>query len=200
MEKCYPGNGKTAFEVRLVDLGETFTKGKLDRPFLIHAAALDSMLQASMGSTSNSNGSGSFGFDVPMIPKSIGELVISVDMPADVGYMMPGFSRSKRHGFNEWSADVTMLDRELSKVFLSVSDFRMAELEVDNVGESGREGDVEVDPTDIASEIHWNYALDVLKPEEIGQVLSDVATTTVNHRLVEVGLFILLHPLVRVTG
>lgn len=186
VEKCYPGNGKTAFEVKLVDIGETFTKDKLARPFLIHAAALDAVFQGWLGGTSNSNGSGSFGFDMSMLPKSIGELEISVDIPADVGYMMPGFSRSKRHGFNEWSADITMLDTELSRVFLSITDFRLAELEVDDAGKPDREGDVVgVDPAEIASEIHWNYALDVMKPGEISQVVSGAAATTTHDGLVE---------------
>jgi zearalenone synthase (highly reducing iterative type I polyketide synthase) len=104
-----------------------------------------------------------------MLPESIGELGIFVGIPAGVEYMMPGFSRSKRHGFNKWSADVTMLNRERSRTLLTVSNFLLAELGVDNAGESGRDGDVvEVDPTDIASEIHWKYAVDVIKPDKIG--------------------------------
>ncbi|PNY28266.1 Polyketide synthase [Tolypocladium capitatum] len=182
VEKCHPGNGKTAFEVKLVDIGETFTKDKLARPFLIHGAALDAILQAWVGSTSSDNGSSSFGFDMPMLPKSIGELEISADIPADVGYTMPGFGYSKKHGFNEWSADIAVLDTEHSRVFLSITDFRLAELEVEDAGRLDGEADVvDLDPAEIASGIHWNYALDVMKPGEINKAVSGLATT----RLVE---------------
>lgn len=185
VENCHPGKGKTAFEVKLTDIGETFTRGKLARPFLIHAAALDAVLQAWVGTTSNSNGPGSFGFDAPMLPKSIGELEISADIPADVGYAMPGFSRSKRHGFNEWSTDINMLDAGLSQVFLSIADFRLAELDVDDGAKPDRDA-VDIDPAEIASEVHWNFALELLKPAEISQVVSSVPAATAHDRLVEV--------------
>lgn len=182
VENCHPGNGKTAFEVKLADIGETFTKGKLARPFFFHAAALDAVLQAWVGTTSNTHGPGSFGFDAPMLPKSIGELEIAADVPGDVGYVMPGFSRSNRHGFNEWSADIYMLDSGASRVFLSIADFRLAELEVDDAAAQDRDG-VDVDPAEIASEVHWNFALDLLKPAEISRVVS---STTAHEMLGEV--------------
>ncbi|KAK4446921.1 reducing polyketide synthase rads1 [Podospora aff. communis PSN243] len=187
VETCHPGNGQAAFEVKITDIGETFTRGKLTRPFLIHAAALDSILQAWAGTTSNNaNGSGpsSFGFDAPMLPKSIGELEVSAAIPADVGYVMPGFSRSKKHGFNEWSAEIHVLDTERSQVLLSIADFRLAELEVDDAANSDRDADG-VDPAEITSDVQWNFALDLLRPAEISQVLSSVAATTPHERLIE---------------
>ncbi|KAH8721624.1 KR domain-containing protein [Ilyonectria robusta] len=186
VETCHPSNGKTAFEIQMTDIGETFTKGRLARPFLIHGAALDAVLQAWLGSTSGSNGPGSFGFDMPMLPKSIGELEISVDIPADIGYMMPGYSRSSKYGFNEWSANITMLDTELSRVFLSITDFRLAELDVDDAAKPTREGEaVDVDPAEIASDVQWNYALDLMKPSEVGEVISKASASTPYDRLVE---------------
>ncbi|KAK2009421.1 KR domain-containing protein, partial [Colletotrichum eremochloae] len=186
VETSHPGNGKTAFSIQMTDIGETFTKGRLARPFLIHAAALDAVLQAWMGSTSGSNGPGSFGFAKPMLPKSIGELEISIDIPADVGYMMPGCCRSTRHGFHEWSANITTFDTELSRVFLSITDFRLAELEVDEAAKPVLEGeDLHVDPAEIASEMKWNYALDFMKPSEVAGVISETPATTPYSRLIE---------------
>lgn len=186
VEVCHPGNGKTAFQIQMTDIGETFTKGRVDRPFLIHGGALDAILQAWMGSTSESNGPGSFGFEMPMLPKSIGELEISADIPADIGYMMPGYSRSSKYGFNEWSANITTFDTETSRVFLSIVDFRLAELEVDDAP-AGHDGEpVDVDPTEIASGIQWNYSLDLLKPSEISEAICKSAATTPYDRLTEV--------------
>ncbi|KAF2180797.1 KR domain-containing protein [Zopfia rhizophila CBS 207.26] len=172
VEYCRPGNGESSFGVAITDIGETFSKNKVKRPFLIHGATLDSVLQAWMSSTKDSNGPGSFGFSMPMLPKSIGELEISLDIPDTVGYTMPGFCRSRKHGFNEWSADLTMLDKELSKSFLSITDFRLAELEMDDAGKHDQAADAaRADPASIASRTHWNYAMDMLSSAEIAKVV-----------------------------
>ena len=178
VENCHIGCGKTAFEVRQVDIGETFSQEQLDRPFLIHAATLDAVFQGSLGSTGSSDNS-DFGFEKPYLPTAIGELEISVDIPAEAGYMMPGLCRSQKHGFNEWSSGITMFNKEVSKVFLSVTDFRLLEVEMDlNNSEV-----LEVDPSEITSVPCWNYSLDLIEPAEIGQVVLDVATT--NDKLLE---------------
>ena len=172
VENCHIGCGKTAFEVKLVDIGDTFSLEQLDRPFLIHAATLDAVFQGSMGSTGSSDNS-DFGFEKPFLPTAIGELEILVDMPAEVGYMMPGFCRSQKHGFNEWSSSITMFNKEVSKVVLSVTDFRLTEVEMDE----DKPEVLEVDPSGITSEPCWNYSLDVMEPAEIGQaVLGALAT------------------------
>ena len=178
VENCHPGDGKTIFDIRLVDIGETFSKAQFDRPFLINAASLDAVFQSWLGATYNN---GAFEFDKPFVPTSIGELEISVNIPADADYIMPGLCRAERHGFNELSADIVCFDTELSKVFLSVKDFRTSELEMDAGKPDGES--VELDPAEITSEVQWNYALGLLQPEEISQVLSLVAT---QDRLTEV--------------
>ncbi len=188
VENCHPGASKTCYEVKVVDIGDTFTKGKLERPFLIHAAALDAAWQGCLGSTCYNANNGDFGFDKPMVPTSIGELEISVDVAANVGYMMPGICRSHRHGFNEFSANINMFDKDLSRVFLSVADFRLSVLEMADVENSGVEGSDHVDPADIASEVHWNYALDVMEPTEINQVVLSADATTTDARLIQVSL------------
>ena len=179
VENCHPGNGKTTFDIRLVDIGETFSKGQLDRPFLINAASLDTVFQSWLGATYNN---GAFEFDKPFVPTSIGELEISVNIPADADYVMPGLCRAERYGFNELSADIVCFDTEMSKVFLSVKDFRTSELEMD-AGKPDEES-TGVDPADITSEVQWKHTLGLLQLEEISQVLSVVAA---QDRLTEVG-------------
>jgi zearalenone synthase (highly reducing iterative type I polyketide synthase) len=178
VENCHPGYGKTTFDIRLVDIGETFSKGQFDRPFLINAASLDAVFQSWLGATYNN---GAFEFDKPFVPTSIGELEISADIPADADYVMPGLCRAERYGFNELSADIAIFDKDITKIFLSVKDFRTSELELDSGQPDG--DNVEVDPADITSEVKWNHALGLLKPEEISQVMSEFAT---QDRLTEV--------------
>lgn len=171
VENCHPGYGKTTFDIRLVDIGETFSKGQFDRPFLINAASLDAVFQSWLGATYNN---GAFEFDKPFVPTAIGELEISAHIPGDADYVMPGLCRAERYGFNELSADITLFDKEFSTVFLSVKDFRTSELEMD-AGRPDTDG-AEVDPTDITSEVKWNNALGMLQPQELSQVVSAIAT------------------------
>ncbi|MCJ1312675.1 Reducing polyketide synthase rads1 [Agyrium rufum] len=180
VENCHIGCGKTAFEVKYLDIGETFSLQQLERPFLINAATLDAIFQGSLGSTGNSDNS-DFGFDKPFLPTAVGELEISLDIPAEVGYMMPGLCHSQKHGFNEWSSSITMFNKELSKVYLSITDFRLLEVEM---GDVDKAEDVVVDPAEITSEPHWNYSLDVIEPAEIGQVVSNSAA--INDKLLDV--------------
>ena len=175
---CHPGYGKTTFDIRLVDIGETFSKGQFDRPFLINAASLDAVFQSWLGATYNN---GAFEVDKPFVPTSIGELEISVDVPADADSVMPGLRRAERYGFNELSADIVCFDTEISKVFLFIKDFRTSEPDMEAGKPDGES--VEVDPADITSEVQWNHALSVLQPEEISQVVSVVPT---QERLTEV--------------
>jgi acyl transferase domain-containing protein len=167
VEGAHLGDGQTTYDVKLVDIGETFSKGQSDRPFLIHGAALDSILQGSIGSTYKDR---RFEFTKPLLPTFIGELEISLDIPADVGYILPNVCVSKRHSFNGLSSNIFTFDDSLSKVYLSVTNFRLSELE-DSAGKQvGPQ--VEVDPAEITSEIRWNYGLQVMNPEEISKVIS----------------------------
>lgn len=166
VENCHPGYGKTVYDIRLVDIGETFSKGQLDRPFLINAASLDAIFQAWLGATYTNR---AFEFDKPFVPTSIGELEIAADIPGDADYIMPGLCRAERYGFNELSADMVIFDKDISKVYLSVKDFRTSELEMDA---GGPDGEITVDPADITSEVKWNYALSALRSADVSRIIN----------------------------
>jgi acyl transferase domain-containing protein len=170
VENVHLGDGKTTYDVKLIDIGETFSKGQLDRPFLIHGPALDAILQGCLGSTYKN---GNFEFDKPLLPTFIGELEISLDIPADVGYVLPGLCVSKRHGFTELSSNIYTYDSSLSKLYLSVKDFRVSELGNDTDKQDSQQN--EIDPAAITSEVHWNSAIQLMKPEEIRDVVSAAA-------------------------
>ncbi|CAG8887928.1 unnamed protein product [Penicillium egyptiacum] len=170
VENVHLGDGQATYDVKLVDIGETASKGQLNRPFLIHAGALDSILQGCLGSTYRN---GRFDMDKPVLPTFIGQMDISLDIPGDVGYVLPAVCESKRHGFKELSSNIYTFDSTVSKVNLSVLDYRVSELENDAGEQDGQQ--LEVDPAEITSEVRWNYALEVLEPEEIKKVVSAVA-------------------------
>ncbi|KAJ5441781.1 hypothetical protein N7491_004187 [Penicillium cf. griseofulvum] len=199
VENCRPGCGKTTYDVRVVDIGETHTRGKLERPFLIHGAALDAIFQGWLGSTCGPDNSGNFGLDKPLVPISIGELEISADVPADAGYIMHGFCLSQKQTFNEFSADIHMFNNELSKVLLSVSDFRTSEVDIEDDAGSEQEALPDIDPAEIISQVYWNHSMDLLKPAELKQEISGEPATPTNERLIKlIHLVIHQHPAVKV--
>lgn len=167
VEKIHIGDGQTAYEVKLVDIGETYSRG-LERPFLIHGAALDAIIHGALGGTYKNK---TFQQDKPLLPTYIGELEISLDIPDDVGYILPTSCVSKKLGFNAISSDIVSFDTTVSKTFLSMTDFRLTEL-----GNDDKENDdkLEVDPAEITSEVRWEHAIDILKPEEIAHIISEV--------------------------
>jgi acyl transferase domain-containing protein len=186
IEKVHPGVDKTCYDVKLIDIGETFTRGKLDRPFLISPATLDAAWQGVLGSRCEDSASKSFGFKNLLLPTFIGELDISFNMPSDVGYVMPSSCRSYRHGFNEVSASINTFDTDLSRVLMSVSDFRMSQVEMDDAEIATDASAINVDPAEITSVVRWNYSLDIMESEEISRLISAVTSNTVNEKLVQV--------------
>lgn len=189
IDDCRVGElGHGAFDIKIHDIGETASKGQLERPFLIHAATLDAIFQSLLSSTWEGGENGGFKYAKPYVPTSLGELEVSVSIPGDIGYILHGFCTSKRHGFTDLSTDITMLDEGLSKALVVVKDFRVTETSMD--GDSGPErSSTEVDPADTTSIVRWDYALDTMTPENISRVVAQVPS---KDRLAEI-LRVTLH-------
>jgi zearalenone synthase (highly reducing iterative type I polyketide synthase) len=166
VENVRLGYGKSTFDVRLIDIGETFSKGRMDRPFLIHGGALDSIFQGCLGSTYKN---GEFEADKPVLPTFIGEMEISLSIPGDVGYVLPGMCESRKHGFKELSTNIHVFDKALSKVYLSITDYRVSELENDTLSQDIQQ--LEPDPANITSEVQWRHALAMLNPDELRDLM-----------------------------
>lgn len=84
VEKCRVGEpGKGTFDVKIHDIGETFSRGHLKRPFLIHAATLDAIFQGLLSSTWKGGENGGFEYSKPYVPTHIGELEVSATIPGD---------------------------------------------------------------------------------------------------------------------
>jgi len=182
VEKVHLGEGQTAYDVNLVDLGETYSRG-LENPFLIHGAALDAIIHGGLGSTYRNK---SLQQNKPLLPTYIGELEISLDIPENSGYVFPTSCLSKRLGFNTLSFDIASFDNTVSRTFLSMADVRLTEF-----GNNDEQNDdkMVVDPAEITSEIRWHYALEIMEPNEIAKF---IATVPENERILEVCGFCLL--------
>lgn len=96
---------------------------------------------------------------------------------------MPGFCVSEPYGFTDLSTDIIMFDQALSKALVAVKDFRVSEMSVDGGPSSGETASAEVDPADTTSTVLWDYALNLMKAEDISQVVAELPS---HERLTEV--------------
>lgn len=179
IEKIHLGDGQTAYDVKLVDIGDTYSQG-LERPFLVHGAALDAIIHGALGGIYKNK---TLQQEKPLLPTYIGELEISLDIPDDVGYVLPTSCVSKKLGFNARSSNIVSFDDSVSRTFLSMTDFRLTELGNNDKQENGT---IEFESTEIISEVCWNYALEVLESDTINNILSAI---TEEDRAVQVRVF-----------
>lgn len=85
---------------------------------------------------------------------------------------MPGFCTSEPYGFTDLSTDITMFDQGVSKALVVVKDFRVSEMSMDGDSPNGERSSTDADPADTTSVVRWNYALDIMTPENVSQVVS----------------------------
>lgn len=96
---------------------------------------------------------------------------------------MTGFCTSQPFGFTDLSTDITMFDQDVSKSLVVVKDFRVSEMAMEENSPSSIESNTQADGADITSVVRWNYALDIMSPEDISRVVTKIPS---RHRLVEV--------------
>lgn len=174
VEDLHAGPGKTHFDLRVTDIGKTFSQGQSKqpekRPFLIHAATLDAIFQCWVGATFRD---GTLGLK-PFAPTSLGSMEIAMDVPGEPDDLMAGFSTNKQHGFHEQTNDMFLFDTTLSKMYISVVDFRISELDVAGGAGQNEQGlDSDVDRllyghgASVTYENRWNYAFGLLEEADL---------------------------------
>lgn len=181
VENLHAGQGKTHFDLRVSDIGKTFSQGQSQqpgkRPFLIHAATLDAIFQCWVGATFRD---GKLGLK-PFAPTSLGSMEIAMDVPGEPDEIMAGFSTNKRHGFHEQTNDMFLFDKTLSKMYISVVDFRISELDVaGGAGQDDKGLGADVDRVldgsgaAVTYESRWNYSLGLLGESDIANVVDPI--------------------------
>lgn len=182
VENLHVGRGKTHFDLRVTDIGKTFSQGQSQqqqpgtRPFLAHAAMLDAVFQCWVGATFRG---GALGLK-PFAPTHLGAMEIAMDVPGGPGDLMAGFSTNRRHGFHEQTNDMFLFDKELSRMYISVTDFRISELDVAGGGGAGEDGqglESEVDRVldgpgaSVTYETRWDYSLGLLEEADLAKAV-----------------------------
>lgn len=175
LENLHTGPGRTCFDLRITDLGDTFSKGQQPnhRPFLVHPATLDSILQSWVAATYRN---GVTWCDKPFAPTSMGEMELMMDIPGNPDDVMTGFSISERLGFNEHKNDIFLFNKSLSKIYMSIVDLRVSELDVAAAGVADEAHGAKAKFEDgegptVTSQIKWDYALGQLQGTEMAELV-----------------------------
>lgn len=145
-----------------------------ERPHVIHPGTLDAVFHLAFAAV---NGGGNK-LAVPMVPKSIDEVVVAANIPYSAGQRLKGFSNAAKHGFKELKADIVMLDEQETRPVLSISGFCCAEIAGGSAADTGAVS------KKICSKLIWKPALDMLSTEELKLLLS--GKDSVNAQLAEV--------------
>ncbi|KAI9711405.1 MAG: Type I Iterative PKS [Chrysothrix sp. TS-e1954] len=164
------GKDKYTYDVFVKDYGQSHSNQLVERPFLIHPAMLDAVFQ--IPDRRNDAGDHQLGIDKAIVPVSVGELEITSNIPADVGTGFKAYCTTKRQGLHNSDADVCWLDENLSEVYLSVQNLCRAEVAF--TPEGATEISKGSETSDLCAVVHWDYALDFLKPDDMKTILATV--------------------------
>ena len=184
IDNMHPGHEKCAYDVQIQDCGSSYSNELVERPYLIHPAVLDALFQSWIGGTYTKDKQ--LDISKALIPTSVGEFEIAVDLPADIGACFKGYCTTERQGFKDTAADVYWLDENLSKLYLSVRDFRCTEVAF--TSDHGSESGKRTDTSDLCTAIHWDYSLDLLKPEEMKAILATASPMEITRKIARIFL------------
>lgn len=143
-------------------------------PHIVHPSTLDAIFHLAFAATE----SFSTRFNGPMVPTTIDEMMVSVDIPSRPGMQLQGFARSSPHGFRELVSDISMLDKGETKALLCIKGFRCSEIS-GGIGSSELSAGQET--RQICFSLTWKPAVDLLTGEELQAVVRD--TTSIDASL-----------------
>ena len=166
------GKDKYTYEVYAKEYGPSYSNNLVERPFLIHPAMLDAVFQ--IPDRRNDATDQQLGIDKAVVPVFVGEFEISCDIPADVGTGFKAYCTTKRQEFHESEANVCWLDDKLSTVYLSIHKLCRAEVAFTPVeaGEKPQKSNTSA----LCASVHWDYALDLLEPEDMANILKSASS------------------------
>ena len=129
-------NGESCCNIVVSEAGiERSIQGN-GRPHIIHPSTLDAIFHTIFAAFKTQNGQ----FKDTMVPKSIGEIMISASIPFEHGTQFKGFSSASKYGFRDLMGNITMLDKDLNKPVVVVKKFNCTAISrVDETEEARQE-------------------------------------------------------------
>lgn len=155
-------NGKSCFTITVPDLGLSLKSSQAEREHVIHPTTLDSMFHGVFAAFKGVKGR----LEEAMVPTSIEEVVISIDMPSEVGSQFVGFCDASEHGFRDLKADLVMFDTTLSTTLVKVTGFHCAAFSGPKADAMQTSGSTK---RNIFSKMVWKPVANLLLPGQNGQ-------------------------------
>lgn len=94
------------------------------RPHIIHPGVLDAIFHLAFAAVKGSK----INLTTTMVPKFIGEVIISANVPFKPGTKLTGYSNSDRHGFKELTSDIVMLDENEHNPVVEIENLLCAQI------------------------------------------------------------------------
>lgn len=167
--KSRPGLSSCTVSIPDVGLGDV---PREMRPHVVHPSLLDAVFHAAFAALDGADGKGGR-LTTPMVPRSIDEVHIRMDMPWAAGSELKGFCEATPRGRGESMADFTFLssfgDHELGGPVLEIKGMNLAAV----AGGDASTLDDTVVEKNICSKMVWRPALNMLlQPEkQLQQIL-----------------------------
>ena len=154
-------SGQSVGLVQVADVPSEVLDGCM-RPHVIHPGTLDAIFHLAFATAKRGNNDRSSA----MVPKSINEFTISVNIPFKSGTKLPGFSDSATHGLKDLKADIVVLDDDENRPMIDISGFLCTE-----VAGASSSNPIEESARSIISKLTWRPAIDLLSTVELCRAL-----------------------------
>ena len=149
-------DGQSVCTVQIPDI-QTRTLDGSDRPHVIHPAVLDAVFHLAFAAVKGTN----MDLTTTVVPRFIGEVTISANVPFRSGTKIPGYANSGRHGFKDLTSNIVMLDENEQTPIIEIE-----ELLCTQVAAASSDNTNDVNVKSITSKLIWRPAIELLTLKE----------------------------------
>lgn len=155
-------DGQSVCTVKIPDI-RARSHDNSHRPHVIHPAVLDAVFHLAFAAVIGTR----MDLKATMVPRFIGEVTISANVPFKSGSKFSGHAKTNRHGFRELTSDIVMLDESEQFPIIEIEDLLCAEIATASPSTAN-----DVIAKSISSKLTWRPALNLLTLEEQRAVLN----------------------------
>ncbi|UKZ81662.1 Type I Iterative PKS [Trichoderma virens FT-333] len=159
--EVWSGDGQSCGSVTIPNIG----LDDLKRPHVIHPTTLDAMFHLAFAAA---NGNRLSKLTVPMVPKSMDEMYISIDIPFLADTKLKGFSKAhKLRSKRQLKASVGIMDETEQQSVLEISGLYCAE-----IARMNSSGKTSVLARKMCSKLIWRPSINLITNEDIQRITS----------------------------
>ncbi|KAL7943591.1 putative polyketide synthase [Trichoderma barbatum] len=135
------------------------------RPHVIHPTTLDAIFHLAFAAANSNHLSK---LTVPMVPKSLDEMYISIDVPYVAHTKLKGFSKAHKFGLRrQLKATIGIMDEKAQKPVVEISGLHCAE-----IARTNGTGNTAILARKMCSKLVWRPAINLISNNEIQRIIS----------------------------